>query len=476
MNDYSIYVCDLKNNSSRLVSLKKENNQIYDLIKWASEFNIFDNSYKDKILLFLHINNPEVKRDDNYNKINNLDKNVIPGAYISSHILGIGGRIVFFSGGDDRTTYNDINKYLINMGYTEKYHYTYVNVAYIEQCEHRLPKSIDNYRIEELFVEYQGINIVITLDILVYGYLVLHSPENLLIREQSSSTDRVSNSRTTIFIDDNTLAEAKSRTSCDYLVGPINREDDTRKYWFDVLKEEVERNSPEDLKKNNDLIDGSKILKLWKIFRKIMLSEEANDATAPDNQDGWTYLLSEVHTECKEIIKKKENNEVIRDYEKKRSIINHDYVKNRFLLKMGEISDELSVEQKSAFLFDYFHYLSGNDRDDTVVMARYDIVKRALDYWPEVKRRIESFMLDDVRRYKLQPTRDYELIISDMLSKPDSIVNEVDKFVRSVKSATSIEKYSRDDLERFWQNADRLHRSLSMLQIKNLPNKYFNRT
>lgn len=434
--------------------------------------SIINNYLEDKALFIIHTGEDFFSSNLNKNNFIHGWKNIYE-ALNEANKQKI--KIVFVSGGSLRISKDEV---LENDAFKLFYFYPRP-IKKEEQTKNDLKRMIKVW--EEsgdiiFFEEKTEQDVLIAaIIILIQGYLAVQAPE-CVFGGDSNSRDEANK-----FIEENNLfseskkrADAEARTSFDSLVRPSDKITDSKLYWFDVLNEEVGKLTSETFNAEYQLKSESKLLHLWKIFRGHWLGLEEKVNEIPTNQDEWTILLLSVHNECKEILNNGKKKSLIEEYEKRRSSLNHDLVKNKFLLKLGELSEGLNTKERSAFLYDYFKYLSGRNNDDTVVKARYETVKEALKNWTEVKSRLESFLLKEIDEFEIEPTDDYKMILNEIALNPDSILKIIDTFISKMKSLPNFDLHTINVmLDEFWNNAELLHQKLSMLQMNSLPNKYF---
>lgn len=134
----------------------------------------------------------------------------------------------------------------------------------------------------------------------------------------------------------------------------------------------------------------------------------------------------------------------------------------------------MSTKERSAFLFDYLKYISGNDIDDLLVKARYETVNEAINNWPEIKAKLESFLLREIDEFDIEPTEEYRKLLNDLVIGSDSVLKLINEFINNIKTFQNIDSNAINEMfDKFWKNADMLHKKLSELQMTGLPNKYF---
>ncbi len=394
-------------------------------------------------------------------------------------------RFIFFSGGT--TSYkNKINSYsyqnlfedLSNTLQKEK-HWIPLSISQVESSldwDKIKIGSINNETFIKDFIKEskEKLNfLIVALDMLIQGYLAIQAPKYLFGGESNIEVEAQK-----VIKENNLFANGKEvaekRTAFDKIVNSKNNLEDPEPYWFDVLREEVEKINTIDLKIKYNLKKDSSILLLWKILRGDCSDKGDGVKKIPKDQESWTKLVLSVHKECHNIMIEQKKS-LIEEFENKRSLLNHDLVKNAFLLKMGELNKNLDLKTRSMFIYDYLKHIS-NEKVivDEVFQARYESVVSATKRWPEVKSKVESFLLNDINEFEFEPTAEFENLRNQLIGIDDCIVNRIDMFINNIKSYVHL---TDDELNKnlfdFWKNADDLHQLISALHMIKLPNKYF---
>lgn len=224
-------------------------------------------------------------------------------------------RFIFFSGGT--TSYR-----------SSKNQYGFQNIIETEQFKQRIKKgfhwealniyqinnSLDwkkihaakitkELKISDFILDDDFLITIIALNILIQGYLAVQVPEFVFGGDSNSKAAAEKFIKeNNLFPEPGKLDEARSKTSFDCLIRKTDNINDSKTYWFDVLKEEIEKIKSEAFQKEFNLSSESKLLTLWKIFRGNWLGKDELVQGVPTNQNDWTELLLSVHNECRKIL------------------------------------------------------------------------------------------------------------------------------------------------------------------------------
>jgi len=293
-----------------------------------------------------------------------------------------------------------------------------------------------------------------SIDLLIQGYLAVQAPEFIFGGENSSKSEADKFINEYMLSDSLTNTEVKKMTDYNNLVRNKNTEA-TNTYWFDVLASETDKLSDKDLQLKYYLSDGSKLLGFWKMLN--------NKMDLLNTQDEWTKFLIEVRREC---IKITGSIKLVKEFEKKRTNLNHDWINQKFLPQLGDIPKYSDIEEQYDFIFNYLKYIEIPESGDDKITWCYDSVVKALNVWPQIKKKIETMLLEDQILSNFVQTDLYRTLICEMISDESSILNRIDMFLKNIDSLNNLDKITREkQLKEFWNLIEIMKEKLSDLSI-----------
>ena len=147
-----------------------------------------------------------------------------------------------------------------------------------------------------------------------------------------------------------------------------------------------------------------------------------------------------------------------------RENINHDFIRNAFLNKLGTARTDKDVNERSADIRVVWENIEGST-DDEVVQAKKETVYQGLANWPGVRKKIRNFFESAPSANGYRGKKRFQDAYAEFFSGDRSIVATINLFVSDFEKLSQVsEEVVNERLIEFWQAADRMQAIFSEMR------------